>query len=170
LKVAVALGSSLGDRRRILERALAHLDHTPGVCVLRVSRWVRTPPLPGGAARNWFLNGVALLESSLPPAELLVRCVALEEQAGRRRNVHWGDRTLDIDLLVAEGEPIRTDDLELPHPAIASRPFVLGPLVEVWPDVRDPRTGVSYASLPAPAGPRPAPIGVVARDRLLRYL
>jgi len=170
LKVAIALGSSLGERQRVLERALAHLDHTPGIRVLRVSRWVRTPPLPGGAARNWFLNGVALLESSLRPEVLLARCVALEEQAGRRRNLHWGDRTLDIDVLVAEGEMVRTDRLELPHPAIASRPFVLGPLLEVWPDVRNPRTGASYAALPAPPGPRPAPCGVVARRRLLRYL
>jgi 2-amino-4-hydroxy-6-hydroxymethyldihydropteridine diphosphokinase len=170
LKVAVALGSSLGDRQQVLERALAHLDHTPGVRVVRVSRWVRTPPLPGGAARNWFLNGVALLESTLRPEVLLARCVALEEKAGRRRNVHWGDRTLDIDLLVAEGEVVRTDRLELPHPAIASRPFVLGPLLEVWPDVRDPHSGVSYAALPVPAGPHPVPRGVVARGRLVRYL
>jgi 2-amino-4-hydroxy-6-hydroxymethyldihydropteridine diphosphokinase len=170
LKIAIALGSSLGDRQRVLERALAHLDLTPGIRVIRVSRWVRTPPLRGGAARNWFLNGVALLDSALAPAALLARCVALEEQAGRRRHRHWGDRTLDIDVLVAEDTVLRTERLELPHPAIASRPFVLGPLLEVWPDVRDPRTGASYAALPSPPGPRPARHGVVARGSRLRYL
>jgi 2-amino-4-hydroxy-6-hydroxymethyldihydropteridine diphosphokinase len=170
MKLAVALGSSLGDRRAQLERALVRLDHTPGVRVARVSRWVRTPPLAGGTACHWFLNGVALLETSLDPEAVLDVCVALEEEAGRRRARFWGDRTLDLDLVLSDGAPVSSDRLVLPHPALARRRFVLEPLLEVWPDARDPRTGVRYADLPPPPGPRPVPWGVVARGRPLRYL
>ena len=170
MKLAVALGSSLGDRRAVLQRTVSRLDHTPGIRVVRVSRWVRTPPLTGGTAAHWFLNGVALLETALSPEAVLDVCVALEEQAGRRRARYWGDRTLDLDLLLAEGGPVRTDRLVLPHPAIGRRRFVLEPLLEVWPDARDPATGVAYADLPPPPGPRPVPWGMVARGRPLRYL
>jgi 2-amino-4-hydroxy-6-hydroxymethyldihydropteridine diphosphokinase len=170
MKLAVALGSSLGDRRTQLERTLARLDHTPGIRLLRASRWVRTPPLAGGTATHWFLNGVALLETDLDPEAVLDVCVALEEQAGRRRARFWGDRTLDLDLLLAEAGAVTTDRLVLPHPAIARRRFVLEPLLEVWPDARNPHTGVAYADLPMPSGPRPVPWGVVARGRPLRYL
>lgn len=130
-----------------------------------MSRWYKSPPLRGGAARNWFLNGVALYRVTLPLPELLRRCQALEEAAGRRRARHWGDRPLDLDLIHAEGVVSDAPGLRLPHPAIASRPFVLFPLREVWPDAVDPRTHTRWADLPPPAGPRPWPVGTVAVHR-----
>lgn len=167
MRVAVGLGSNLGDRRATLELVVRKLDAHPGLRVLRTSRWYRTPPMRGGTASGWFLNGVVLLDCEIPLVDLLDLCIALEERAGRRRSRFWGDRSLDLDVLHAEGV-IRDDPrLTLPHPGISDRPFVLEPLHEVWPDARDPRSGALWAqSRPAP-GPRPVPIGIPARSRAL---
>lgn len=169
MRLAIGLGASLGDRRKRLELTLRQLGATPGLRFLRGSRWYVSPPLTGGTARNWFLNGVGLFESDLDVKQVLARCRRLEEQAGRRRARHWGDRTLDLDVLVADG--IRSDDpsLVLPHPAIAQRPFVLLPLLEVWPDAVDARTGRPYRDAPPPPGPRPWPVGVVASPPATAY-
>jgi 2-amino-4-hydroxy-6-hydroxymethyldihydropteridine diphosphokinase len=163
VKAAIGLGSSLGDRFAWIELALRKLDATAGIRVLRVSRLVRTPPMKGGSARGWFLNAVCLIETELSPPDLLRACAALEESAGRRRKSHWGDRTLDLDVLLVDGV-VRTDPwLTLPHPGIARRPFVLGPLLEVWPGATHPGTGVPYAELPQGSGPVPVPVGILAR-------
>lgn len=169
-RVAIGLGSSLGDRRATLETTVRKLAASPGLALVRTSRWLRTPPLRGGSARNWFLNGVALFRTTLAPLELLDRCVALESSAGRRRVRFWGDRPLDIDILLIEGLVLQTDRLTLPHHAITARPFTLGPLLEVWPDAVDPVTGTAYAAFPRPPGPRPHAVGILARRTPLRYL
>jgi len=142
---------------------------------VRLSSWVRTPPLPGGAARNWFLNGVALLRTALDAEALLDRCITLEALAGRRRQLYWADRPLDLDILLVDGECIDRERLVVPHPAIAQRPFVLEPLLQIWPDAIDPRTLRSYADLDRAPGPRPAFAGcsslrLVAGRPALRYL
>lgn len=163
MRVAIGLGSSLGDRRAQLELVVRMLDSTPGLRLIRGSRWYRTPPLRGGTARNWFLNGVAVFESDRAPQDLLAVCVALEQRFGRRRARRWGDRTIDLDLLLIDGVICQEPSLRVPHPAIASRPFVLLPLLEAWPDAVDPVSGRPFASCPVPSGPRPAPVGVLAR-------
>ena len=170
MRAAIGLGSSVGARRANLERALRRLAHTPGLALIRVSAWVRTPPLRGGSARGHFLNGVALFECDLSPEELLARCVALEKEAGRRRARRWGDRTLDLDVLLLDGVVIDTGHLRVPHPAIADRPFVLQPLLEVWPEAVDPVSGRRWASFPPAPGPRAHIAGRVAPSRRLGYL
>lgn len=169
-RLAVGLGSSLGDRERHLALAVASLATLPGTRLLRTSPLVRTPPMRGGTARNWFLNAVALFVTILPPTVILDRCVQLEQQAGRRRARFWMDRPLDLDLLVAEGIVLDTPRLVLPHPGVASRPFVLGPLLAVWPDATDPRSGARWADAPPPPGPRPAIVGRLPAPRAIRYL
>lgn len=154
---------------------MRRLSTSPRVTVERVSPWLRTPPLAGGAARNWFINGVARIVTDLAPLDLLDRCIALEAEAGRRRNLHWADRPLDLDILIIEGERLNTERLIVPHPAIADRRFVLEPLLVVWPDVVDPASGRPYAELDAAPGPRPAEVGVssvrsVTGHPVLRYL
>ncbi|TVQ86489.1 MAG: 2-amino-4-hydroxy-6-hydroxymethyldihydropteridine diphosphokinase [Deltaproteobacteria bacterium] len=163
-RVAIGLGASLGDRRATLERALVQLNLIAGLRLERASRWYRTPPLKGGCAQGWFLNGVALYRSRLTPWELLDHCRRLEARAGRRRSGFWGDRTLDLDVLLIEG--VHVDDAELcvPHPAAHLRPFVLGPLLEIWPDAIDARTGRPMVEHPPPLGPRPVAVGVVGRS------
>lgn len=161
---AIGLGSSLGDRRATLERALVQLHLTPGLRLVRASRWYRTPPLRGGSARGWFLNGVALFSCGLSPHDLLDVCRELEDRAGRRRGGHWGDRTLDLDLLMLEGLRVHDDRLIVPHPALHLRPFVLQPLLEVWPDAIDAATGRPVRDHPTPPGPGAVAVGVVARS------
>lgn len=169
-RLAIGLGSSLGDRAGALTLAVRALSVAPGLRLRRVSAFVRTPPLAGGTARNWFLNAVALFDHDPDVAltEVLARCVALEGRAGRRRGRYWGDRPLDLDLLLAEGRVSDDPRLVLPHPAIRSRPFVLGPLLEVWPDAVDPRDGTRLSTLPVPGGPTPAVVGRLAPIPRLR--
>ena len=131
--LAIGLGSSMGDRRRALDRALAMLARTPGMRLIRASRWYRSAPMRGGAAVGWFLNGVAVFETTLAPAAVLARCQALESSAGRRRARWWGDRPLDLDLLVFDGVISDAPALRLPHPGIGDRAFVWWPLLEAWP-------------------------------------
>ncbi|MFT6142310.1 MAG: 2-amino-4-hydroxy-6-hydroxymethyldihydropteridine diphosphokinase [Myxococcota bacterium] len=95
----------------------------------------------GGTARGFFLNAVAKIETELTAEVLLDICRTLEENAGRRRARFWGDRPLDLDILLVDGRVIETSTLRVPHPGIAQRPFVHRPLLEVWPDAVDARTG-----------------------------
>lgn len=164
-RVAIGLGASLGDRRATLERTLVRLDLTPGLTLIRASRWYRTPPLRGGAATGWFLNGVAVFACTLDPHDVLDRCRELERAEGRRRGRHWGDRTLDLDVILVEGIALRDHVLTVPHPALAERAFVLGPLLEVWPDAIDATTGRPIAEHARPTKVIPVPVGVVARPR-----
>ena len=160
MKVAIGLGASMGDRRRTLEIALCQLDATPGLRLVRASRWVRTPPMKGGTATGWFLNGVALFECERDVYAVLDRCRALEDAAGRRRARWWGDRPLDLDLIVAEGVQSADPRLVLPHPGVADRPFVLEPLREVWPEAT---RALPLARGTGEAPPLPAAIGVPPR-------
>jgi len=159
MKIAIGLGCSLGDRRATLEKAVRALHAHPHLRYLRGSRWYCSPPMRGGTAKNAFLNGVALFESELSLIELLEVTQRLEGKAGRRRAKHWGDRPLDLDLLLAD-QPVSTAP-KVPHPAIALRPFVLWPLLEVWPDARHPATGQYYRDFPRPPGPGAWPVGIL---------
>ena len=148
---ALALGTSLGDREARLAITVQRLSHTPGIDVVRSSRIYRSPPMRGGHARNPFCNAVVRGVTSLGAEALLVRCQQLERDANRRRRLFWGDRTLDVDILLW-GDLVRDDALlTLPHPGIGSRSFFLRPLLEVWPDACCPATGTAYASLDTPS-------------------
>ncbi len=162
----------MGDREEEIALAVLSLGAMSGLRLLRVSGLVRTPPLAGGTARNWFLNAVALFawDPAVPLTVVLDRCVALEARRGRRRGRYWGDRPLDLDLLLVEDLVSDDPRLLLPHPRLRKRPFVLAPLLEVWPDAVDPRDGARLADLPPPPGPQPALVGRLAPPRRLRYL
>lgn len=162
MRIAIGLGASLGNRRRQLELALKRLAHGGGLVFERGSRWYHSPPMAGGAARNPFLNAVAVFRTNRSPSDVLVLCQRLEQVAGRRRARHWGDRPLDLDLLLAEGVCSDAPGLVLPHPAIRFRPFVLLPLLEVWPDAFDEREKRFYRDYPAAPGPKPWAVGIIA--------
>jgi len=148
----------------MLELTVQKLGAHPGLRTLAVSRWYRTPPMRGGTALGWFANGVALFDCALSLDDLLATTRALEEASGRRRSRHWGDRTLDLDVLLAAGARREDSSLTVPHPGIAQRSFVLYPLLEVWPDAVDER-GLRYADFAEPDMPRPAPIGIMPRPK-----
>jgi len=131
-EVFVGLGSNLGDRRATLRRALADLDAAPGVRVCAVSRVHETEPL-GGPPQPRYLNAVARLEASLAPRVLLRLLQRVEYAHGRRRTLPDGPRTLDLDLLLYGAHRVDAPELAVPHPRMAERAFVLGPLAELAP-------------------------------------
>jgi 2-amino-4-hydroxy-6-hydroxymethyldihydropteridine diphosphokinase len=94
-----------------------------------------------------FLNAVAWLETDLEPVPLLHILQEIENRFGRQRKVRWGERTLDLDLLLFDGRIIDTPELCLPHPRMRTRRFVLAPLVEVAPEVVDPETSRPFAAI-----------------------
>lgn len=132
----VALGANLGDPRTTLTRALRWLDALPHTRVAATSSFHRTAPV--GPAQPDFLNAVARLETRLAPLALLSALQTLEHTARRQRRVHWGPRTLDLDLLMMGygGTTTFTHPvLTLPHPRAHERTFVLAPLVEIDPQL-----------------------------------
>ncbi len=143
----IGLGSNLGDRVVNLKGAIAALSKTPGVAVLKVSSFHETEPVGGPAGQGKFLNAAAALETTLDPNSLLHVLQEIEEQFGRVRTVRWGERTLDLDLLLFDDRIIQTSEIEIPHPRINTRRFVLEPLLEVAPSAVDPITKRAYADI-----------------------
>ena len=136
----LALGSNLGDREQNLRRALALLEHDSRMKVIRVSSWRETDPI-GGPAQGQYLNGVAEVETTLAPRELLERLHEIEASLGRVRSVRNAPRQIDLDILLYGDRSIAEPGLEIPHPRMLERGFVLEPLAEVAPARRHPRTG-----------------------------
>ena len=139
MRAYVGLGSNLGEREATLWKALEGLGATQGIEVLAVSSFRETDPV-GVVDQPRFVNAAAALETSLSPRELLERLLDVERSLGRDRAVEerWGPRTLDLDLLLYGGESIDEPGLEVPHPRLAERAFVLEPLLELDPDLRLP--------------------------------
>jgi 2-amino-4-hydroxy-6-hydroxymethyldihydropteridine diphosphokinase len=136
----IGLGSNLGDRKAQLDRGISALSASEGTTLRAVSRYHETSPVGGPAGQGAFLNAAAALETSLEPEPLLDRFHAIEAESGRVRAERWGARTLDLDLLLFGDRAIRTPRLEVPHPRMALRRFVLAPLAEIAPDAVDPLT------------------------------
>ena len=126
----LGLGSNLGDSRTLLRTAVDGL----GPEVVAVSDLYETAPV-GGPEQPSFLNLVVQLDTDDSPLELLARCQALEQAADRVREVRWGPRTLDVDVLWIDGVALQTDQLTVPHPRMHERRFVLAPLAELAPEL-----------------------------------
>jgi 2-amino-4-hydroxy-6-hydroxymethyldihydropteridine diphosphokinase len=146
--VVLALGSNLGDKVANLQQGVLAMCRDGLVC-RAVSAIYQTDPV-GGPEQEDYLNAVLLADSWLPARELLARCMAAEEAAGRIRTVRWGPRTLDVDIICYGGEISISPDLTLPHPRAHERAFVLVPWLEVAPDAWLPGQG-PVATLPAAA-------------------
>lgn len=129
--VYIALGSNLGDREAILRAALRELAEHGDIRVVRCSALRETEPVGGPPGQGRYLNGVAELETTLGPRQLLERLLAIEDRHGRERSVANGPRTLDLDLLLYGEHVIDEDDLVVPHPRMWQRPFVVEPLREI---------------------------------------
>ena len=138
----VGLGSNLGDRERTIRRALDELAAEPGVRVLTVSTLIDTEPV-GPVEQPRFLNGVVELETTLSARDLLALLLDVERRFGRRREgvPPQGPRTLDLDLLVYGEAEVAEPGLDLPHPRLHERRFVLEPLAEVAPGLEVPGKG-----------------------------
>ena len=143
----IALGCNLGDRAATLADALERLDQLDSVRVLNRSRWRETVPIGGPEDQPAFLNGAATLETSRSPQCLLETLQELERKLGRQRDVRWGPRAIDLDLLLYGGVSISTTELTIPHPRMTFRRFVLEPAAEVAPKMVHPQLGWTVARL-----------------------
>jgi 2-amino-4-hydroxy-6-hydroxymethyldihydropteridine diphosphokinase len=143
----VGLGSNLGDRAANLDGAIVALNQVSGITVRQVSSFHETEPVGGPAGQGMFLNAVALLETDLEPLALLHVLQEIEARFGRQRTIRWGERTLDLDLLLFDDQIIDTPELCLPHPRMRTRRFVLEPLLEVVPRAVDPATSRPFAEI-----------------------
>jgi len=137
----IGLGSNLDVPDRQVERALLELDALPQTRLVARSRLYRTAPW-GGVEQPDFINAVAQLETGLDAQTLMRELLAIEQRAGRRRDGERnGPRVLDLDLLLYGSECIKGADLQVPHPRLHERAFVLVPLVEIAPDLAVPGQG-----------------------------
>jgi 2-amino-4-hydroxy-6-hydroxymethyldihydropteridine diphosphokinase len=145
IRVAVALGSNLGDRDAILQAALAALR--PYIANLTASSFHETAPVDMPGSPGPFLNGAAVGETALSPRELLETLLAIEQQFGRERPYAGASRTLDLDLIFYGDRIIDEPGLIVPHPRFHERSFVLAPLAEIARDWIDPRSRLTVSEL-----------------------
>jgi len=151
-RIYLSLGSNLGDRVQHLARALEQLA-APDLHVLRSSPIYETEPVDY-ANQGWFLNLVVEAETTLFPKQLLHRTQRIERDLGRIRTIPKGPRTLDIDILFYAQSTVRTPELEIPHPRVAERRFVLAPLADLSPALRHPVTHKTVAQMLDAAPPQ----------------
>lgn len=133
----IGIGSNVGDRQAFCRRSVAALDASDGVRVVATSSLYETSPI--GPPQRSFMNMVAKVTTDLTARELFGACKEIERTLGRERNdVKWGPRVIDLDVLLYDDEKIVEDDLEVPHPRMTERKFVLAPLLEIDPALSDP--------------------------------
>ncbi len=127
----IGLGSNLGDRQLYIYRGVESLHRHPLLTVERCSSLYETAPV-GLTDQPYFLNMVVMVRTELNPLELLDLLLQVEQSLGRVRDIRWGPRTIDLDLLIYGNMSVQADRLELPHPRMRERAFVLIPLIEIW--------------------------------------
>jgi 2-amino-4-hydroxy-6-hydroxymethyldihydropteridine diphosphokinase len=137
----IALGANLGDREKTLARAIERLAATAGIAVVAHSPWLETAPVGGPGEQPAFLNGAAILETTLDAQSLARRLHEIETELGRRRTVRWDARALDLDLLLYDDLAIDSPQLVVPHPRMAVRRFVLEPAAMIAGDWVHPTVG-----------------------------
>jgi 2-amino-4-hydroxy-6-hydroxymethyldihydropteridine diphosphokinase len=142
----IGIGSNLGDKGRNCDQALELLGRIPGCRLADRSQWFLTRPV-GVNDQDWYLNGVACLETETAGHEILTHLLAIESAMGRVRNEKWGPRIIDLDLLLLGREIIKSSDLQVPHPLMHTRRFVLVPMVQIAPALIHPVLGRTMQDL-----------------------
>ncbi|MDO4297145.1 MAG: 2-amino-4-hydroxy-6-hydroxymethyldihydropteridine diphosphokinase [Lachnospiraceae bacterium] len=142
----IALGSNMGDKKAYLDGAVKAISEIEGCELLRISDYICTAPY-GGVEQDDFLNACLSLRTLLTPHELLGRLHEIEQAAKRERLIHWGPRTLDLDILMYDDLVMDTEDLIIPHIEMHLRDFVLKPLAQIAPWKRHPLLGLTVAQI-----------------------
>ena len=150
-RIAIALGSNLGDRRAHLDFAVSRLGAS--IANLRVSSYYETEPVGAPQPQPPFLNAAAIGDTTMPAPEVLALLHAIENERGRERPFQNAARTLDLDLILFGGLILAEEGLVVPHPRFRARRFVLEPLAEIAPQLVDPVTGSTIAQLFASVRP-----------------
>lgn len=133
-RVFIGIGSNMGRKEDNIRRALDLLNENPGISVTGVAPLYSTGPV-GHTDQDWFLNTVALLETGFSPHELLFFLMDVENKMGRERTIRWGPRVIDLDILLYGDSVIDSPDLQVPHPRLEERAFVVVPLADLCPDL-----------------------------------
>lgn len=130
----IGIGGNVGDVFASMKSALNLLNDHPQISVNKISKIYKTPPW-GIEDQDWFLNACASVETTLTAQELLKICLEVELALKRVREIRWGPRTIDLDVLVFGKEKIKQDNLQVPHPRMHERAFVLMPMADIAPDL-----------------------------------
>jgi len=138
IEAYIGLGSNLEPREKYIERALNQMNAHPQIEVLATSTVYETDPVGGPPDQMQYLNAVAKIATTLDPIKLLDALQSIEQKLGRKREIAWGPRTIDMDILLCGSRIISTDRLIVPHPLMHERRFVMQPLAEIAPDVVHP--------------------------------
>jgi 2-amino-4-hydroxy-6-hydroxymethyldihydropteridine diphosphokinase len=154
VKAWIGLGSNLGDRESMIRQALDAIAALPDTELLRASSLYDTEPV-GDTAQPNFLNAVAQVDTELDARQLLWNLLLVEKRLGRERTRKWGPRTIDLDLLLFGDEVLDEEGLQVPHPEMIRRAFVLVPLVELEPGLVHPGTGETLLTHLSRLGARP---------------
>ncbi|MEK7851476.1 MAG: 2-amino-4-hydroxy-6-hydroxymethyldihydropteridine diphosphokinase [Deltaproteobacteria bacterium] len=142
----IGLGSNIGDKTINMKRAIEELEKVPGNKVLAVSSFYKTEPV-GDVEQDWFINAVVKIETGLIPGELLKTLLDIERNLGRVREIKWGPRIIDLDILLYDDLVIEEEGLAVPHPYLHKRGFVLTPLAEIAPACIHPRLKKSISEI-----------------------
>lgn len=143
----ISLGSNLGDRDALLDAAVKRLQSQNQIGGFAESRRIQTAPIGGPTGQNLFLNSAARFETTYSPLELLECLQTIERDLGRKREVRWGARVVDLDLLLYGQQIINSLGLHVPHPRMTYRRFVLEPAIEIAPDCIHPASGWTVQEL-----------------------
>ncbi len=145
-RVFIGLGANMGGREENIRRTLALIEDTGTASVVRISGLVKTEPVGGPPGQPQFINAAAELDTDLEPEELLVALKSIERRLGRLDRERWGPREIDVDILLYDDVVMTSPTLEIPHPRMLERSFVLVPLSEIAPGVVHPVSGRSIGS------------------------
>lgn len=140
------LGSNLGNKKENIQKALSLLNEIEGISVMRVSSFYETEPV-GYEDQDWFINAVAQIETSFSPQKVLKIFKEVEQKLGREESIRWGPRKIDIDILFYDQLVYKSNDLEIPHPKLHERAFVLIPLAEINGELIHPIYNKSISDL-----------------------
>ena len=165
--VYIAMGSNMGKRVATLELARKQLAEAGSLVLTGSSPYYETEP-EGLLDQPHFVNSVLRVKPDLPPGELLQRLQGIERALGRQRGIRWGPRTIDLDILLYDDIIVKEETLEIPHPRMHERRFVLEPLCDIAPEVRHPLLRKTARELLRGLGPEPYGLGL-GREGMVKY-